>query len=44
MALGAMPADKHPSACIGCGSRSVVCPQQIDIPGALAHFAELMGE
>ena len=44
MALEAMPADKHPSACIGCGSCSVVCPQQIDIPGALAHFAELMGE
>lgn len=44
MALGAMPVDKHPSACIGCGSCSVVCPQQIDIPGALAHFAELMGE
>ena len=44
MALGAMPDDKHPSACIGCGSCSAVCPQQIDIPEALAHFAELMGE
>ena len=44
MALGAMPAEKHPSACIGCGSCSAVCPQQIDIPGALDHFAELMGE
>ena len=44
MALGAMPADKHPSACIGCGACTTVCPQQIDIPGALAHFAELMGE
>ncbi len=44
MALGAMPADKHPSACIGCGACSAVCPQQIDIPEALAHFAELMGE
>ena len=44
MALGAMPAEKHPSACIACGSCSAVCPQQIDIPQALAHFAELMDE
>ena len=44
MALGAMPADKHPSACIGCGACSQVCPQQIDIPEALADFAQLMGE
>ncbi len=44
MALGAMPMEKHPSACIGCGSCADVCPQQIDIPGALEHFAELMGE
>lgn len=42
MALGAMPADKHPDACIGCGSCAAVCPQQIDIPEALADFAELM--
>ena len=44
MALGAMPADKHPSACIGCGACASVCPQQIDIPEALADFARLMGE
>ena len=44
MALGAMPADKHPSACIGCGSCAAVCPQQIDIPEALADFARIMGE
>ena len=44
MALGAMPMEKHPSACIGCGACAAVCPQQIDIPEALAHFAELMGE
>jgi ferredoxin len=29
-------------ACIGCGSCAAVCPQQIDIPGVLADFAELM--
>ena len=44
MALGAMPQDKHPSACIGCGACAQVCPQQIDIPEALADFAQLMGE
>ena len=42
MALGALPADKQPSACLGCGSCAAVCPQQIDIPGVLADFAELM--
>lgn len=44
MALGAMPPEKHPSACIGCGACAAVCPQQIDIPEALADFAQLMGE
>ena len=44
MALGAMPAEKHPGACIGCGACASVCPQQIDIPEALADFARLMGE
>ena len=44
MALGAMPAEKHPSACVGCGACAAVCPQQIDIPAALEHFAQLMGE
>ena len=42
MAIGVMPEDKRPGACIGCGSCSAVCPQQIDIPGALADFAEML--
>ena len=42
MALGALDDDKQPSSCIGCGSCAAVCPQQIDIPGVLADFAELM--
>jgi len=42
MALGALPEDKQPGSCIGCGSCAAVCPQQIDIPGVLADFAELM--
>lgn len=39
MALSALPEDKRPTACIGCGSCAAVCPQQIDIPGTLADFA-----
>ena len=42
MALRALPDDKQPGACIGCGSCAAVCPQQIDIPGVLADFAEMM--
>ena len=44
MALEAMPPEKHPDACIGCGACAQVCPQQIDIPEALADFARLMSE
>ena len=40
MALGAMDADKQPSSCVGCGACAAVCPQSIDIPGALADFCE----
>ena len=44
MALSALPDDKLPSACIGCGSCAAVCPQQINIPLVLADFADLMDE
>ena len=40
MFVGTLPEDKRPAACIGCGSCAAVCPQQIDIPGTLAEFAE----
>ena len=40
MFVGTLPEDKRPSACVGCGSCAAVCPQQIDIPGTLADFAE----
>lgn len=39
MALSALPADKQPSACLGCGACAAVCPQQLSIPDALADFA-----
>lgn len=40
MALSAMPEEKRPSACIGCGSCEAVCPQQLKISEAMADFAE----
>ena len=44
MAVAALPDDKKPNACIGCGSCAAVCPQQIDIPAALEHFAKIVNE
>lgn len=38
MALMAMPQEKQPSACIGCGSCEAVCPQQIKISEAMTDF------
>ena len=43
MALSALPEDKQPGACIGCGSCEAVCPQQIKIPDAMADFAKKLG-
>lgn len=44
MALMAIPEEKHPNACVGCGSCEAVCPQQIKISEAMADFAnELRG-
>ena len=39
MALSAISKDKWPSACIGCRSCEVVCPQQIKISEVMADFA-----
>jgi predicted aldo/keto reductase-like oxidoreductase len=43
MALAAFEKDKLPSACVGCGSCAKVCPQQIDIPGIMKKFTEMIG-
>ena len=40
MQFDALPSDKLPSACIGCGACAAVCPQGIDIPGALADLTD----
>lgn len=43
MALSAIPADKQPSACIGCRSCEAVCPQGIKISEAMADFIAKLG-
>ncbi len=43
MALQAIPADKQPSACIGCRSCEAVCPQNIKISEAMADFTAKLG-
>ncbi len=40
MALGTMPEEKQPQACIGCKKCEEVCPQEIKISEALADFVE----
>lgn len=42
MALSAIPADKQPSACIGCHSCESVCPQQLKISEAMADFSAML--
>ena len=32
MKIEALPADKTPSSCLGCGKCAKMCPQKIDIP------------
>ena len=44
MALSALPEDKWPSACIGCGSCERVCPQQIKIPEMMRDFTDRLRE
>ena len=39
MAIGAMPKEKQPSACVGCRSCEKVCPQQIKISETMSNFA-----
>ena len=43
MRIAQLPAEKRPSACVGCRSCEAVCPQQIKISEALADFAARLG-
>ena len=42
MGVEAMDEGRRPSDCIGCGACAAVCPQQIDIPGTMSKFTELL--
>lgn len=44
MRIEFMPEDKKPTACIGCGQCTQMCPQNIDVPGALKDFAEKLSK
>lgn len=43
MALGAIPEEKQPGACVGCKSCEKVCPQQIKISEMMKDFCEKLG-
>ena len=40
--LTALPEEKQPSACIGCGQCTAHCPQGLDVPAYMKEMAELM--
>lgn len=44
LVVDSMGEEKHPVACIGCKSCEAVCPQQIEIAGALKDFAEKLSQ
>ena len=44
MALGVVPADKQPSACLHCRACEQVCPQQIKISDVMEDFVKVLGE
>lgn len=42
MAIGALPSEKRPNACLGCKSCEAVCPQQIQIAEAMQKLSEML--
>jgi predicted aldo/keto reductase-like oxidoreductase len=42
--LGGMKEGELPAACIGCGACTKQCPQEIDIPGIMQKFTELLAK
>lgn len=43
MAVGSMAEEKRPSACVGCKSCEMVCPQQIKISEMMSEFSSMLG-
>lgn len=43
MTIASMPAEHHPSNCIGCRSCEQVCPQRIKIAEMMAEFTAMLG-
>ena len=44
MQMDALAEGKRPADCIACGACAAVCPQKIDIPGALSEFADALSK
>ncbi len=44
MAIGALPENKKPSACLGCRACEAVCPQKIKISEMMADFVKKLGD
>ena len=42
MTVDSLAENKIPSACIFCGSCAKICPQKINIPGAMKDFTEML--
>jgi predicted aldo/keto reductase-like oxidoreductase len=42
MRIEGLPEDKKPSACIGCGKCTKVCPENINVPQVLKDFDKAM--
>lgn len=40
--LGALPENKRPSACIGCGACTAHCPQGLDVPAYMKEMAAFL--
>ncbi len=44
MKVEALPEDKRPSACLGCGACARICPQGIKIPDIMSDFADMLSK
>ncbi len=44
MQFDALPEDKRPAAYVKCGACASICPQNIDIPGALEELADILSK